>query len=94
MEYSKIFKRAFDVVRNEPALWIVGIIMAIFGGAGGGSGGSGGNFGGGSGGGGGACAIPKLADEKRDVDAFSGIEPVFFSAFFVSSPSPPKVNPC
>lgn len=36
MKYSQIFKRAFNVVRNEPALWIVGVIMAIFGGAGGG----------------------------------------------------------
>lgn len=38
MQYSQIFKRAFNVVRHEPALWIVGMIMAIFGGAGGGSG--------------------------------------------------------
>jgi len=36
MQYSQILKRAFNVVRNEPALWIVGVIMAIFGGAGGG----------------------------------------------------------
>ncbi len=37
MQYSQIFKRAFNVVRNEPALWIVGVIIAIFGGGGGGT---------------------------------------------------------
>ena len=39
MPYTQILKRAFNVVRHEPALWIVGIIFAFFGGGGGGGGG-------------------------------------------------------
>lgn len=48
MPYSDILKRAFQVVRNEPALWVLGIILAFFGGGGGGgfNFNTGGNFGG------------------------------------------------
>jgi hypothetical protein len=32
MPYSQLLGRAFDVVRREPALWILGMILALFGG--------------------------------------------------------------
>lgn len=41
MPYTDLIKRAFNTVRREPALWVLGIILALFGG---GSGGGGSNF--------------------------------------------------
>lgn len=41
MPYTKILSRSFETVRREPALWVLGIILAFFGGGQGGSGGSG-----------------------------------------------------
>lgn len=49
MPYSKLLERAFRIVKGEPALWVLGFLVALFGG--GGSSGSF-NFGGGGGGGG------------------------------------------
>lgn len=38
MPHSKLLQKAFEVVRREPALWILGFIVALFGGGSGGSG--------------------------------------------------------
>jgi hypothetical protein len=35
MPYSQLISRAFDIVRRERALWVMGFILAIFGGGGG-----------------------------------------------------------
>ncbi len=35
MPYSQLLQRSFDVVRREPALWVLGMIFALFGGGGG-----------------------------------------------------------
>jgi hypothetical protein len=42
MDYGKIVTRAFEITRKHRALWVFGILLALFGGGGGG--GSGGNF--------------------------------------------------
>ncbi len=49
MPYTELIKKAFNTVRREPALWVLGIILALFGGGSSGGGGNGGNFNMGSG---------------------------------------------
>lgn len=44
MPYTKILSRSFETVRREPALWVLGIILAFFGGGSGGGSGGGGNW--------------------------------------------------
>ncbi|MGH2543340.1 MAG: hypothetical protein ACRDIB_11100, partial [Ardenticatenaceae bacterium] len=34
MPYSQLLGRAFDIVRREPALWVMGVLLALFGGGG------------------------------------------------------------
>lgn len=45
MPYTSILRRAFDILRNEPALWVLGIILVFFGGGGSGRGGANANMG-------------------------------------------------
>ena len=49
MDYTKILTRSFEVVRRNRALWLFGILLALFGGGGGGGGGFPGGGTGGSG---------------------------------------------
>ena len=64
MDYGRLLSRSFEITRKYRALWLFGILLAIFGGSGGGSGNFGnfGNFGGGggSGRGGGNGTLPTI----------------------------------
>jgi hypothetical protein len=53
MDYGKILARAFDIARKYRALWLFGILLALFGGSSGGGNFNFGNYGGGSSGRGG-----------------------------------------
>lgn len=63
MDYGKLLSRSFEITRKYRALWLFGILLALFGGSGGGNFGNLGNFGGGngSGGTGGAGDFPQLS---------------------------------
>lgn len=61
MDYGKLLSRSFEVTRKYRALWLFGILLALFGGSGGGGNfGNLGNLGGGNGRGGTGGAFPTL----------------------------------
>ncbi len=61
MDYGKLLTRSFEITRKYRALWLFGILLALFSGGGSGNFGNLGNFGGGGGNGrGGAGGLPTI----------------------------------
>ena len=64
MDYGKLLSRSFEITRKYRALWLFGILLALFGGGGGNLNFNFGNFGGGGGGGrGGTGGLPTIPPE-------------------------------
>jgi len=76
MDYTKILTRSFVVVRQHRALWLFGILLALFGG--GGSGGGGGFPGGGTGGSGRTGPTGGLPFNFPNID-FNALVPIFIA---------------
>lgn len=76
MDYTKILKRSFEVVRNHRALWWFGVLLALFGGGSGSGGGGGFPGGGGSGKSSGGNDFPSFTPPQVD---FNALVPIFIA---------------
>ncbi len=66
MDYGKLLTRSFEITRRYRALWIFGVLLALFGGGGGGGGGGNFSFPGNPGGGRGGNNVPTLPPAIAD----------------------------
>jgi hypothetical protein len=86
MDYGKLLSRSFEITRKYRALWLFGILLALFGGSGGGGNfGNLGNFGGGngSGGTGGAGGFPQLSAQLQQIIAILILAVVCFVLIWI-----------